>query len=97
MKNTISVADIKSKVTEVAKDYNIRKVELFGSYAGGNQTRKSDIDLLVEFHEPSVSLLRIIGLKNKLEKMTGKSVDVIHAPIPKESFLVIDKVVPIYG
>ena len=87
---------IKESVAQVAKAYDVKKVDLFGSYANGNQTKDSDIDLLVKFNQHSVSLLKIIGLKYDLEKLTGKSVDVIHAPIPKDSFLQIGKVVPLY-
>ena len=96
-KQTLQVADIKNFVAQVAPSFDVKKVSLFGSYAVGEQTQDSDIDLLVEFRQHSVSLLLILGLKDELEELTGKSVDVIHAPIPKNSFLEINKVVPLYG
>jgi len=97
MAKVLSISDIQNYVTQVAKDYDVKKISLFGSYANGNQNNRSDIDLLVEFKEDSVSLFKQSNMRYELEKLTGKQVDLIHAPIPKNSFLVIDKEVPLYG
>jgi len=94
---SISIEDIKASVVKVVEEFNLVKVTLFGSYANGTQNADSDIDLLVEFTSSSVSLFKIIRLQSKLEKLTGKEVDVIHAPIPKESILEIDKEVLLYA
>ena len=93
----LSLEEIKSSVAQVAKNYDIKRVNLFGSYALGTQTIDSDIDLLVEFTKPTVSYLKIIGLKMELEEITGKTVDVIHSPIPKQSYIIINKAVQVYG
>ena len=97
MASVLTIADIQSHVAQIAHIYDLKKVTLFGSYAAGKETTKSDIDLLVEFKRPAVSLLVIAGLKYKLEELTGKEVDVIHAPIQGNSFLEIGKEVPLYG
>ena len=56
----------------------IRKASLFGSYAKGTSTEKSDVDLLIEF-EPgrTPDLFEFIGIKRDLEKNLGKSVDLV--------------------
>lgn len=97
MGKVLKLADIKSYVAQVAPLYDVKKVTLFGSYANGEQNKKSDIDLLVEFHTDSVSLFKLSDLRYDLEQLIGKKVDVIHAPIPEDSFLEINKVVPLYG
>ncbi|MDR1092906.1 MAG: nucleotidyltransferase domain-containing protein [Clostridiales bacterium] len=88
--------DIQSGVAQVARLYEIKRVSLFGSYASGEQTEDSDIDLLVEFEEPSVSLFKLAGIKIKLQELTGKTVDVIHSPIPPDSLIEIGKEVLVY-
>ena len=88
--------EIQNSVMAIANDFGLKKVVLFGSYATGKQTEESDIDLLVEFISPSVSLFKVAGLKLQLEELTGKSVDVIPFPIPKNSLLEIDKEVLLY-
>lgn len=97
MARILKVEDIRTKVTEVAKAHNIKRVDLFGSYADGRVTRKSDVDLLVDFNDPTMSLFKQFRVQRELERVLGKKVDLIAAPIPKESFLVINKVVPLYG
>lgn len=96
MKTILTLEEIKSSVAQVAPLYDVKKVVLFGSYADGKQTKNSDIDLLVEFSEKFVSLFVIIGMQQDLEELTGKNVDVIHAPIPKGSLIKINSEVVVY-
>ena len=91
---TLTLEKIKKSVEQVAKEYDVKTVSLFGSYASGRGSRASDIDLLVEFGP--VSLLDVIGFTQDIEDLIGKKVDVITAPIPKDSFLVIDKEIRLY-
>jgi len=93
----MNIDKIKDGVSKVAKRHNIKKVELFGSYAEGKNTRKSDVDLLVDFDDPSMSLFKLFEVQREFEKQLRKKVDVIATPISKDSFVIINKVVPIYG
>ena len=91
-----------SQITEAAKtaaaEYPIKRIDLFGSYANGTNTEKSDVDLLVEFSKNArVSLLTLSSLKNRIEELLNTPVDVIHSPIPEDSILEIEKVVPLYA
>ena len=93
----LEIKDIQTGVAKVAKEYGIKKVELFGSYATGKPTNRSDIDLLVDFNNQNMSLFELFRVQRALEKQIGKHVDLVETPIQKNSFLKIDKVVPIYG
>ena len=73
--------------------YGLRAVDIFGSYAEGRATAQSDLDLLVEFEMPAVSLIRLNALKYDLEDALGLPVDVIHAPLPDDSMIKPRKVV----
>ena len=88
--------EISNSIKEIANEFSLTKVMYFGSYANGRATQKSDLDLLVEFTEESVGVLRLIRLKHTLEDMLKIPVDVIHAPIPKDSYLEIEKTVVAY-
>ena len=58
----------------------VLKAWLFGSYARGEQTPDSDVDILVVFDQENgkkVSLLRHIGIALGLEDLLGKKVDMI--------------------
>jgi len=82
-------------VKKAARQFPLTKVEYFGSYADGKANENSDLDLLVEFNEPAISILTIIRLKHYLEEELAKSVDVIHAPISQESIIEIGKTVSV--
>lgn len=93
---TLSVEQIKSAATNIVPRYPIKKIELFGSYANATANDQSDVDFIIEFQESAVSLFMLSDLKYDLEELLGKSVDVIHGPLPNESLLEINKVVSLY-
>ena len=84
-------------VAQTAVLFPIRKASYFGSYAEGQQTEKSDLDILVEFHKPAVSLFVLSSVKNNLEDLLKIPVDVIHAPLSGDSFIKINREVQIFG
>ena len=63
------------KFKELLKNHRVKRLAIFGSYAEGRATRKSDIDFLVEF-EKGVSLLDLVGLKLDLQDLLKKNVDI---------------------
>ena len=56
--------------------YGVRRASLFGSVARGDDTSKSDVDILVEMPEDA-SLLELAGLKIDLEEALSRDVDVL--------------------
>lgn len=79
----ITVDQIKDKAIPLLKKAGIRKSALFGSYVRGEQREDSDIDLLVEY--PShIDLFKIGELKEDLEEVLGKSVDIVGYSSIKE-------------
>ena len=85
------------KINIIAPSYPLKRVAYFGSFATDTQTTVSDLDILVEFDTPAVSLLMLSEIKNRLEDELMIPVDVIHYPLPEDSFIKIGKVVPVYG
>ena len=58
--------------------YPIEKAWIFGSYARGEETRNSDIDIMVKFDENAgVSLFDFIRIMNKLQDTLHKKVDLV--------------------
>ena len=93
----LTIQQIAEGVHVASQEYPLCKVELFGSYANGKNTAHSDVDLLVEFTQPRVSLLTINSLKYRMEELLGTEVDIVHGPLPQDCMLEIDKRVPLYG
>lgn len=71
--------------------YGVVEASVFGSYARGDFTPSSDLDLLVEL-EPGRSYMDLGGLQYELQQKTGKKVDVVFkSSIRKSIRPVIDK------
>ncbi len=60
--------------------YNVKSISIFGSYAKGKQTRKSDLDVLVELNK-TVGIFQLMDLQDYIRKLVGLKVDLI----PKDS------------
>lgn len=93
----LTLIDITTAVKTVAEEFSIKRVMLFGSYAEGRNTAESDVDLLIEFVMPAVSLFILADIKNRLDDILNVDVDIIHAPIPDNALIKPEKVVEIYA
>ncbi|MGA2122683.1 MAG: nucleotidyltransferase family protein [Methanoregula sp.] len=70
------LASLKKLKREVAQEYSVKSIGVFGSVARDEQTGQSDIDLLVEFSKP-VGFVTFIRLENFLSEQLGKPVDLV--------------------
>jgi predicted nucleotidyltransferase len=61
----------------IAERYRLRSIALFGSYARGDQTEESDVDILVDV-DPSIGL-GFIDLADMIEERLGIKTDVVAA------------------
>ena len=67
---------LKKAYPELAKEYGVRKLGLFGSYAKGTAIENvSDVDIVVEFSQPIG--LRFVEFAERLEELLGKKVDIL--------------------
>jgi len=92
----LNLDQITADIIKVVVSYPVKTVSLFGSYAEGSATENSDVDLLVEFITPNISLFTLLNLKYALEEKLHKKVDVIHAPIDENALINPTKVIKIY-
>jgi predicted nucleotidyltransferase len=77
MMNNKEIEKITNKIIPVLKEYRVTKAGIFGSYARGEQKKKSDIDILIKIHNDA-SLMTLIGLKMELEKIIKRKVDLVE-------------------
>ena len=77
MSNEIySIEQIRNIVAPIAKQHGVQRIFLFGSYANGNATSNSDIDLCVDSSNLN-SLFALGGLYADLEEALKKSIDMV--------------------
>lgn len=67
---------IKNQIIPILKRQGVLKAAIFGSFARGEETKKSDVDLLVKLGK-NKSLLDLAGLRIELQDKLGRKVDVL--------------------
>ncbi len=81
---------IKNKIIPILKRQGVLKAAIFGSFARGEETKNSDVDLLVKMPK-SKTFLDMAGLKVELEDKLGREVDLVEydaiRPLIKERVL----------
>ncbi|PSB27057.1 nucleotidyltransferase family protein [Stenomitos frigidus] len=56
--------------------YQITELGIFGSYARGQQTQESDVDVLIDY-EQAPTLFELVNLRDFLADLIGLPVDVV--------------------
>ena len=73
----MNIASIKQQAAPIFEKYGVSRASLFGSVARGENTEKSDIDILVEVPE-NKSLFDMMDIQFALEDILKKKVDLVE-------------------
>ena len=80
MSKIYPVPELQTVLSPIFREHGVRKATLFGSYAKGAATSRSDVDLLVDLAGAELSgFFAIGGLYNDLEAALQKGIDLITA------------------
>jgi hypothetical protein len=87
---------LREEMPHLRERYGVRSLGVFGSYVRGEQRRRSDLDLLVEFDD-TPGLIKFIRLENELSECLGIKVDLVmkDALKPRVGKRALSEVVPI--
>jgi Predicted nucleotidyltransferases len=66
---------LKEHEKEIKKRFSVRKIGIFGSHVRGEEKETSDVDVLVEFEDPTFR--NFMGLVFFLEELFGRDVDLV--------------------
>ncbi len=70
---------LKEHKAEVSREYRVNEIGIFGSFVRGEQKKRSDIDILVEFDQRNIpGLIKFIEMERYLEKLLRKKVDLVR-------------------
>ena len=75
MTKTYILNFLKNHRQELSEKFGVTKIGLFGSYARGEETSTSDIDIAIEMQKDKKTLSTFFELKRELEKQFHKKVD----------------------
>ncbi|MBN1515222.1 nucleotidyltransferase family protein [Candidatus Sumerlaeota bacterium] len=86
--SALTFSDIQSLTAPACKDFGVRRLDLFGSYANGAADANSDLDFLVEFDDPNMhAAKRFFGLLHFLEDTFQRPVDLLTPASLRNPFL----------
>ena len=94
----IHIEQIQQQIIPVLKSHGVARSAIFGSFARGEETVESDVDLLIEF-KGKKNLLDLVDLKMALKEALHKEVDLVTyrsiSPLLKEK--INKEAIQIYG
>jgi predicted nucleotidyltransferase len=76
MKIEVLKSQIEALKPTLRERFKVETIGIFGSYVRGEQKKKSDLDVLVEFSEPP-SLFEFVELEDFLSQKLGLKVDLV--------------------
>jgi uncharacterized protein len=71
------VKKLEAEAPAIRSQFGVTRIGIFGSFARGEQTRKSDVDVLVDFAEGYATLKNFVRLADRLEALFRRNVDLI--------------------
>jgi hypothetical protein len=70
------IKKIKSEIVPILKKHQVKKASVFGSCARGENSKNSDIDILVELKKGK-TMIDLINLEMDIKKKTKRKIDLI--------------------
>lgn len=80
------ISEIRDMIKDIALNYGVERIILFGSYATGDATCSSDIDLRIDKGKIR-DYFELSSFSLELEKRLNKNVDVLTTGSLSEKFL----------
>ena len=81
-----TIEEIKAVVEPIARKYGVERVYLFGSYARGDVTENSDIDLRVDKGSLK-GMFALCGLYTEIEEALQMKIDILTTGSLEDGFL----------
>lgn len=72
----MSKEDTYKKIVDYLIKYHPKRIGVFGSFARGDATDKSDIDILIDI-EKRINLFDLVEMRDELSKLLNRKVDLI--------------------
>lgn len=84
----LNIQNYKDDISAICKSLSVKRLYLVGSAVRDDfNDEKSDIDVLVEFEGMEKLFYRYFDLKEKLESLLGRNVDIIQPKAVKNPYI----------
>ncbi len=71
------IKKLEAAAPAIRTQFGVTRIGIFGSFARGEQSRKSDVDVLVDFAGGYATLKNFVGLADRLEVLFKRKLDLI--------------------
>jgi predicted nucleotidyltransferase len=90
--------DSREMIAKICRDNDIVRLAIFGSFASGRQTLKSDMDILITFRKGTMkTLFDLVTIESLLKKLFKRKIDLVTSdglnPLLKKEILRNSKVI----
>ena len=85
------IEENRDRISRLCQQFGVKRLEVFGSAAtGAFNSARSDIDFVIDFEELENQSLfkRYFGLKEELEALFGRPVDLVMSDAMKNPFFI---------
>lgn len=72
------ISRLRQNLSELRERYGVRSLGIFGSYVRGEQRKRSDLDILVDFNNGTLTLFQFVELRDFLSDLLGVKVDLVE-------------------
>lgn len=77
MSTNFIIKQIRKHEEALRKEHQVKALFIFGSFARGEASTRSDIDVLVDFSSQEIGMFEFVKLKNFLEQILKRNVDLV--------------------
>ncbi|EAZ91024.1 nucleotidyltransferase family protein [Crocosphaera chwakensis] len=67
----------RQEIIDIAAKHGAYNIRIFGSVARGEETKNSDIDLLIDYHLDKITPWFPSGLMQDLQSILGRKIDIV--------------------
>jgi predicted nucleotidyltransferase len=68
---------LKTNAAKLKDEHHVSAIYIFGSFARGSSSSRSDVDILIDFSSSDIGLFEFVRLKNFLESILDRKVDLV--------------------
>jgi hypothetical protein len=85
------IATNRAEIERLCREFGVRRLDVFGSVIREDfDPSRSDVDLLVEFEPDAPTFHRYFGLREALEDLLGRRVDLVMAGAVRNRYIRAD-------
>ena len=72
----MNISEIQNKISPILKEYGVKRASVFGSVARGEDSPKSDVDIMVSLGKP-MGMFAYMNLIREIENKLDRKIDLV--------------------